>query len=91
MASSTQSLRYIFYGGVEGAYQNQDINEPRFVSPVYGATLGGYTEGELTTGSIELSGEALAVANSVPRGTLFELNRTSPGISFLFEQPRVGD
>ncbi|HZW48207.1 MAG TPA: calcium-binding protein [Microvirga sp.] len=91
MASSSQSLRYVFYGGVEGAYQNQDIDDPRYLSLDYGATVGDYEEGELITGFIELSGDALAIANSVPRGTEFVLSASTPGIDFFFEQPRVGD
>jgi Ca2+-binding RTX toxin-like protein len=84
-------LRYIFYGGVEGAYQNQDINDPAFLSPVYGASLGHYTEGQLITGFIALSGDALAIADSMQRGTDFVLSAATPGIDFFFEQPRVGD
>lgn len=91
MATSQQSLRYVFYGGVEGAYQNQDLDDPRFFEPIYGATVGGYDEGQQVGGFFELSGEALAIANSVPRGAEFVLTSTTPGFTFFFEQPRVGD
>jgi len=94
------SLRYIFYGGVEGAYQNNlhwkddaatDNTDPRLLSPDYGAAIGGYKEGQLITGYLTLSGEALEIANSVPRGTEFTLNKGTPGLDFFFQQPRVGD
>ncbi|HZH10251.1 MAG TPA: hypothetical protein VEZ24_07770 [Microvirga sp.] len=91
MATFQQSLRYVFYGGVEGAYQNQDLGNDDFISPIYGANVGGYKEGELISGHLTLSGEALAQVTSVPPGTVIDLNRTTPGISFFFEQPRVGD
>ena len=58
------TLRYIFYGGVEGAYQNQDLSDLSFLDPIYGANVGGYQEGQLITGSLSLSGDALAIANS---------------------------
>ena len=85
------TLRYIFYGGVEGAYQNQDLGDLSFLDPIYGANVGGYKEGQLITGYLALSGEALAIANGYPRGTQFELPGTTPGLDFFFEQPRVGD
>ncbi|MBM6578968.1 hypothetical protein ILT44_02140 [Microvirga sp. BT689] len=85
------TLRYIFYGGVEGAYQNQDLSDLSFLDPIYGANVGGYQEGQLITGYLSLSGDALAIANGFPRGTEFELPGTTPGLDFFFEQPRVGD
>jgi len=91
MAASQQSLRYVFYGGVEAAYPNQDLSNEDFISPDYGATVGGYTEGQLIGGFLELSGDALAQVTSAPSGSTIDLDRTTPGISFFFEQPRVGD
>ncbi|MFC1456764.1 calcium-binding protein [Microvirga arabica] len=91
MSTSPQTLRYVFYGGVEGAYQNQDLSDLSFLDPIYGANVGGYKEGQLITGYLSLSGEALAIANSYPRGTQFELSGTTPGLDFFFQQPRVGD
>jgi Ca2+-binding RTX toxin-like protein len=85
------TLRYIFYGGVEGAYQNQDLSDLSFLDPIYGANVGGYQEGQLITGSLSLSGDALAIANSYPRGTPFDLPGNTPGLDFFFQQPRVQD
>ena len=69
MSSSPQTLRYVFYGGVEGLYQNQDFVSADFASPQHGAAAFGYTESQLVTGSLTLSCEALAIANAVPRGS----------------------
>jgi len=85
------TLRYIFYGGVEGFWQNQNISDLSLIDPAYGANVGGYKEGQLVTGYLTLSGEALQIAQSAPPGTQFNLPNGTPGIDFFFEQPRVGD
>ena len=99
MSSSPNSLNFVFYGGVEGAYQNDlvpndepgDSVDPQLLELGYGAAVGGYKEGQLVTGSLALTGEALAIANSYPRGTSFILPGTTPGLDFFFQQPRVGN
>jgi Ca2+-binding RTX toxin-like protein len=90
MSSSPQTLRYVFYGGVEGLYQNQDIDNPELASPQHGAAAFGYREGQLTTGYLSLSGEALAIATSVPRGDYVFLSPAQSGFEFFFEQPSFG-
>jgi hypothetical protein len=90
MSSSPQTLRYVFYGGVEGLYQNQDIDDFDLASPQHGAAAFGYREAQLITGHLSLSGEALAIATSVPRGDDVFLSPAQPGFSFFFEQPNFG-
>ncbi len=90
MSSSPQTLRYVFYGGVEGFYQNQDIDNLDLASPQHGAAAFGYREAQLITGYLSLSGEALAIATSVPRGDFAFLSPTQSGFEFFFEQPSFG-
>ncbi|MGF9758708.1 calcium-binding protein [Microvirga sp. 0TCS3.31] len=90
MSTSPQTLRYVFYGGVEGLYQNKDSVDPDFASPQHGAAAFGYAESQLVTGYLALSGEALAIAQSVPRGTEFSLSPRQSGLDFFFQQPNFG-
>lgn len=91
MSSLPQTLRYAFYGGVEGSWQNQNIGDLSFLSPDYGAAVGGYEEGQLITGYLTLSGQAFEIAKNSPPGTQFELPNGISGIDFYFQQPRVDD
>lgn len=88
-------LRYVFYGGVEGVYQNlDDIDgkpiDPALLSPTFGASVGEYKEGQLVSGRLSLSGDALAYADQFARGTQFVLPKYTEGIDFYLQMPRVG-
>jgi hypothetical protein len=88
------TLRYVFYGGVEGIYQNTDLSDLSFLAPELGAAAFGYREGQLLKGEISFSGGALAIieANLPPQPlTAIEIPIGTEGLSFFFPQPRVGD
>jgi RTX calcium-binding nonapeptide repeat (4 copies) len=88
------TLRYVFYGGVEGIYQNTDLSDLSFLAPELGAAAFGYREGQLLKGEISFSGTALTIieANLPPNPlTAIEIPIGAEGLSFFFPQPRVGD
>jgi hypothetical protein len=88
-----ERLRYVFYGGVEGAYQNTDTTDPNYLISARGAAAFGYREGQLLKGEISFSGAALDIINAnLPPDplTAIEIPIGTQGLSFSFEQPRVG-
>ena len=88
------TLRYVFYGGVEGIYQNSDVNDLSLLAPEFGAAAFGYSEGQLLTGFISFSDRALEIINAslppIPL-TAIEVPIGTPGLDFFFPNPRVLD
>ncbi|WP_160310383.1 calcium-binding protein [Microvirga vignae] len=89
-----EQLKYIFYGGVEGIYQNSDLNNLSYLDPALGAAAFGYKEGQLIKGYLSFTGAALQIIqdNLPPQpNTAIEVPIGTPGLDFFLPQPRVGD
>ena len=89
-----EELRYIFYGGVEGAFQRTDLSDLSLLSSQFGAAAFGYTEGQLLQGSISFTGAALQlIRDNLPPDplTAIEIPIGTEGLDLSFPQPLVGD
>lgn len=89
-----EQLKYIFYGGVEGSYQNREIDDLSYLNPALGAAAFGYKEGQLITGYLSFTGAALQIIedNLPPQpNTAIEVPIGTPGLDFYLFNPRVGN
>jgi Ca2+-binding RTX toxin-like protein len=89
-----EQLKYIYYGGVEGSYQNQELDSLSYLSPALGAAAFGYKEGQLIKGYLSFTGAALQIIqDNLPpqQNTAIEVPIGTPGLDFYLFNPRVGD